>query len=188
MIKRLFLLFLFFFISFSCKEKSRKISKPIDKPERSSIEKYSDNDSIVKTFVENFQPDSTLNGFHKMHNFTGQFVYSLKQLRKEKSPNSEKYLTLLYLKIYRGHLKCCHQSYELRKLIPQKIAIDSISDPVLFEYNLITKQINNSKNQEFISSGIAESWLQKNNKLLIYSEISKEISLIKKISSEIKYK
>ncbi len=103
--------------------------------------------NIVKQFVEEFLPDTIIqNGMRKMNTFPDSVVKAFKALRLNRQ-KQEKYLTLLYLKIYRGHLQCCYQSFELRKK-PNIIGIDSIADPLLFEYNLITKQFNSKSRIE----------------------------------------
>lgn len=144
-----------------------------------------DNIEIAKQFSENFNPDTTIkNGFAQMFNFPDSVVSAFKALRSDRK-NQEKYLTLLYLKIYRGHLQCCHQSYEIRKTIRQDIGIDSISDPLLYEFNLITKQFDSRKRIEMISSGIADNWLTKNKQLLEYDKINSQYKLIRTIEKQI---
>src|SRR5690606_14399277 len=119
----------------------------------------------ARQFAENFVPDTTMqSGMRKMNNFPDSVVKAFKAIRADRQ-NQEKYLTLVYLKIYRGHLQCCHQSYELRAK-PNSIGIDSIADPLLFEYNLITKQFDDNKRIEMITSGIADTWVEKNKNLL----------------------
>jgi len=143
-----------------------------------------DNLIIAREFAENFLPDTTMqDGLKKMNNFPDNVVRAFKALRFDRV-NQEKYLTLVYLKIYRGHLQCCHQSYELRVNL-NSIGIDSITDPLLFEYNLITNQFDNNKRIERISSGIADSWVNKNKKLLSYDKIEGEYKIIKTIQRNI---
>lgn len=117
-----------------------------------------DNLKIVRQFAEEFSPDTTTqNGLSKMNDFPDSIVKAFKELRLDLK-NQEKYLTLIYLKVYRGHLQCCHQSYELRKKTNIK-GIDSVADPLLFEYNFITKQFDNKRRIEMITSGIADIWV-----------------------------
>lgn len=143
-----------------------------------------DNLKIARQFAEGFLPDTTMqSGMRKMNNFPDSVVKAFKAIRADRQ-NQEKYLTLIYLKIYRGHLQCCHQSYELRTK-PNSIGIDSIADPLLFEYNLITKQFDNDKRIEMITSGIADTWVEKNKNLLSDDQIKKEYRLIKTIQKNI---
>lgn len=143
-----------------------------------------DNLKIARQFAEEFLPDTTMqSGMRKMNNFPDSIVKAFKAIRIDQQ-NQEKYLTQIYLKIYRGHLQCCHQSYELRKK-PTGIGIDSVADPLLFEYNLITKQFDNNKKIEIIASGIAETWVEKNKILLSDDQIKKEYRLIKTIQKNI---
>ena len=144
-------------------------------------------DSIVKTFVENFTPD-TLSP-RKVH-FPIHLIKSVKLLQKESPSSLERYLTLLYLKILKGHLHCCHQTFEIRSNVIDKVVIDSISDPILYQYNLITKQF--STETEMISSGFVEKYIDNIPELLKYNkilEINDEIEQIdNKIKNEIYWK
>lgn len=143
-----------------------------------------DNLEIARQFAENFLPDTTIqNGIKKMNTFPDSVVKAFKAIRIDRQ-NQEKYLTLLYLKIYRGHLQCCHQSYELR-VKPNSIGIDSIADPLLFQYNLIIKQFDNNKSIEMITSNIADTWVEKNKNLLTYDQIKKEYKIIKTFQKNI---
>ncbi len=139
---------------------------------------------IVRQFAENFVPDTTMqSGMKKMNNFPDSVVKAFKAIRADRQ-NQEKYLTLIYLKIYRGHLQCCHQSYELRTKT-NSMGIDSIADPLLFEYNLIIKQFDKDKRIEMINSSMADSWVEKNKYLLSDDQIKKEYRLIKSIQKNI---
>lgn len=141
---------------------------------------HQNNLKIVRKFAEEFLPDTTIqNGMNKMNSFPDSIIKAFKELRTDRE-NQEMYLTLIYLKIYRGHLQCCHQSYELRAN-PNPLGIDSITDPLLFEYNLITKQFDNDKPIELISSDIAYSWVDKNKRLLSFEHIKKEYTIIQTI-------
>ena len=81
-------------------------------------------------------------------------------------------------------MQCCHQSYELR-VKPFVLGIDSIADPLVFEFNLITKQFDNNKRIEMITSGLAHSWVESNKRLLKYDLIKKEYKTIKEIEENI---
>ena len=142
-----------------------------------------DNLKIAKQFAETFVPDTTIqSGFNKSFTFPDSVVTAFKFLRSDK-PNQEKYLTLLYLKIYRGQLQCCHQSFELRRNLTK--GIDSILDPLLFEFNNITKFYNSNERIEMIGSGIGVVWVEKNNYLLSYDKIAQEYDTIKLIETNI---
>ena len=145
---------------------------------------HQDNLEIARQFAVDFLPDTTMQGgMKKMNNFPDSVVKAFKAIRLDRH-NQEKYLTLLYLKIYRGHLQCCHQSYEIR-VKPYVVGIDSIADPLVFEFNLITKQFDNNKRIEMITSGLAHSWVESNKRLLKYDLIKKEYKTIKEIEENI---
>jgi hypothetical protein len=163
------------------------ISCEIEKNEQKDVidsQLISKNLSIAKQFVEEFLPDTTTeNGFNKMCHFPDSIVSVFKAIRLDKQ-NCEKYLTLLFLKIYRGHLLCCHQSYDIR-CNSDCIGIDKIRDPLLYEYNLITYRFNVFKRYEFISSGFVVDWVNKQNYLLNYEPIKLELSKIHTIEKNI---
>lgn len=138
---------------------------------------------IAKQFSENYVPDtSTEKGFDRMSTFPDSIISAFKSLRTDRK-NQEKYLTLLYLKIYRGHLQCCHQSYELRKNTSK--GIDSIADPLLYEFNLITKAYKSSNPIEIVGSSIAFFWVEKNKRLLSYDKIKREYDIIQTFHANI---
>lgn len=89
---------------------------------------------------------------------------------------SEKYLTLILLKLYNAHLECCNQSYELRK----NFTLDSLQTPILYWFLEITEIYEADKMIEFIPSSIAYEWVVKNPKLIEDKFIKHEIKLIKK--------
>lgn len=150
-----------------------------------------DNDSLLallsraKRFAENYRPiSSSESGIALLNNIPDSIVYSFKQLRLHGRSEYEKYLTLIFLKIYRTHLQCCHQGFELRNSI-KKGNIDSLTDPLLYEFNLISNFFDNSNTIEFINSGISINWLEKNKKFLEYDEIKKEYEIFLKIYKDI---
>ena len=147
-----------------------------------------DNLKIARQFAEDFIPDTTMkDGFKKMNNFPDSVVKAFKAIRSDR-PNQEKYLTLLYLKILRGHLQCCHQTYELRKTSKtmwNTKGIDSVADPLLYEYNFTIKMFDNNRRYEFIASSLAETWLEKNKQLLKYDKIKAEYKIIRTIETNI---
>ncbi len=163
----------FVFILCACQDPSteRKEMDPAD---------AENNLRLVKNFAEGFVPDTTSLVMDRVHHFPDSVVAAFKSLRADRS-NMEKYLTLLYLKIYRGHLQCCHQSYELRKNVSG--GIDSLSDPLLYEYNFITRFYNSNKPIEMIGSGLADVWVEHNRRLLKDPQIKKEYDIIKTIQN-----
>jgi hypothetical protein len=144
------------------------------------LNKFSNQDNlkIAKEFAESYLPDSIpKNGVDELKDVPDSVVYAFRNLNDKEA--KEKYLALVYLKLYRAHMQCCHQSYELRTKFSNKI--DSTSDPLLFEYNLVTKQYNNRKPIEFVPSSIAKVWVDSNQYLLNYNKIKMEYNKIEKV-------
>lgn len=138
----------------------------------------------IQKFSEGFMPDSnTQDGLDKINNIHDSIIVAFKALRSD-TVNQELYLTLLFLKVYRGHMQCCHQGFELRKEL-NIIGIDSTTDPLVYEYNLITKFYDTTKRIEMVGSGIAYSWIEKHKNLLQDKRILKEFHAIKVIEDSI---
>lgn len=151
---------------------------------KKSPNKFSNQDNlkIAKEFAESYLPDSIPNkGVEELRDIPDSVVYAFRNLDNKEA--KEKYLVLIFLKLYRSHMQCCHQSYDLRTKFSNKI--DSITDPLLFEYNLVTKQYTNDKPIEFIPSFIAERWVDSHPYLLKYQNIQTEYNKIKKVEDSI---
>jgi hypothetical protein len=139
---------------------------------------------LAKEFAETYSPDPFgKTGVTEVPSVPDSVLVAFKALGNIDKAAEEKYLTLIFLKLYRAHMQCCHQSYELRK--NSAANIDSISDPLLYEYNLATRQFNPDKRIEFVSSHIAQSWVDSNRYLLKYNQIRMEYDKIKKIEDSI---
>ena len=128
---------------------------------------------ILKTFAESYSPKNKINESPDMLPKVSQ---EIKTAIYEAGPLGEKYLTLILLKLYVAHLKCCNQSYELRP----DTELDSISNPILDEFIKITRLYDLKKPIEFIPSSIAYDWVSKHSDLNKYSAINKEMKKFKK--------
>lgn len=113
-----------------------------------------------------------------LKNVPDSVISAFKHLRTSHQQAQEKYLVLIFLKLYKSHLECCNQSYDLRNKFSN--SIDTLTDPLLYEYILSTKQKDLSKHIEFISSGIAHTWVEQNKGLLSYDKIAIEFQRIEK--------
>lgn len=141
---------------------------------------------IAANFAEKFNPTPTSDReVQSLVNVPDSVSKAYKYLRNNSFQKSEVLLTIIFLKLYRSHLECCHQSYESRTNIPHTGNIDSIADPLLYEYNLIINFFDNSRQIEFINSGIAHSWAEKNRNLLENKIVKKEFEEIERISKNI---
>ncbi|HNP34063.1 MAG TPA: hypothetical protein PKN96_12290 [Flavobacterium sp.] len=136
----------------------------------------------LKEFAEAYQP--TTDKPAKLPTLPGKIKSSLLSLRQTHNPKLEQYLTFIFIKLYRSHLECCHQSYEVRTAHSSNI--DSISDPLIYEYNLITQVYKPSDRIEMFSSSVAYDWVKKHPLLLKDIRIKREYDIIKSIEANIK--
>lgn len=145
---------------------------------QTSIQMINDDTEIFRRFVLEFVPDTSIDDGMTRYEIPESVVNSLKQMRNEPR-NQLNYLAIYFLKIYRGHITCCHQGYELRNYFDLKsIPIDSINDPFLFEFNRLTNVFPKSESIEFINSGLVYEYISKNRNLLKNKEVKREYDLV----------
>ncbi|MBP6391818.1 MAG: hypothetical protein KA175_14380 [Flavobacteriales bacterium] len=94
----------------------------------------------------------------------------------------EKLLTLLFLKVYRAHLECCHQSYDLRT---SPIGSDRNKDPLVFQFVELLKYQQGDVRLDFISSEIAFNHVAANKTLLNDPRVRQEHDAILTIRKNI---
>jgi len=139
----------------------------------------------LKQFAESYNPvtDSNLK-IAKLPDIPDKIRSSFPILRQKNKKELEQYLTLIFIKLYRSHMECCHQDYEIRTS-KATYMIDSIGDALIYEYNLITKNYNPNTIIEFVSSSIGYDWTKKHPSLLKYNAIKKEYDIIRQIEINI---
>lgn len=93
----------------------------------------------------------------------------------------EKYLTLIILKMYKAHLKCCNQTYEIRN----KLSFNREEQPILYQFLKITGIYDPNIFVEFIPSSISYQWVKNNQELMKYKPIRSEIREIERILKNI---
>jgi hypothetical protein len=190
MAKPKFTLILFSFIAFSCSDKheSGYVQSSIDS---SSIHlvvndtlSYKDAFRIATNFSKTFVPDSSsyeVSG--TLENIPDSIVQAFRVLRHSDTLSHKRYLIVVFLKLYLDHLRCCHQSYEIRN--PFTLYIDSVTNPMLYDFNLATKMFDLNKRHEFINSGIAHTYVEKHKDLLMYPDIREVLDKIKPVADSI---
>jgi hypothetical protein len=136
---------------------------------------------VIKAFAEGYTPDTAKRTIVHLPTPPGFVLEELKKLRQVDPDLAGKYLTLIFLKVYRSHLECCRTGYDLRSIGPDKVGIDSITDPLLYEFNSITRFFDPRKNIEFYNSGYAERSVERSPHLLNYDPIRKEYDRIVQI-------
>ncbi len=185
------ILILLLILSLGCElKKENQIieSKRINIIQEEKIFKIKDtiksNSEIVKEFAESFKPNKESNkGVERLNNIPLNVIQSFNELRTSHKSDYEKYLTLIFVKLYSSHLQCCHQSYEIRNSIQ---TIDTVQDALVYEFGKMTNFFTSDKRIEFLSSGMVENWVNQNPRFLTYELINKEMDTIKKMNENIK--
>jgi hypothetical protein len=180
-------------ISFtSCVDTPDKANIDDNKPVKDTLEvvlnqnRYSkQNDlKVARLYAKNYQPDSSsYRGIGKLENIPDSVVQAFKVIRRTDTASHERFLTLIFLKLYLDHLRCCHQSYEVRNN-PGR-SIDSVADPLLYEFIVSTRLFDFTEHVEFVSSAIGETWVSKNPALLGYPEIKEVVSKMRPVEDSI---
>jgi hypothetical protein len=130
----------------------------------------------LKVFAENYQPSNEKNkGPDKLPEVNERIKDIILNIEEKHYDESEKHLTLIILKLYRSHLECCNQSYELRN----NFILNKEEQPILYKYLIITEEIAVEGFIEFIPSSIAYDWVTKKPELLIYEPIKVEFERIR---------
>jgi hypothetical protein len=139
---------------------------------------------IVRDFSNCFEPDSSAyTGIGSLQNVPDSIIQAFKILKQSDTLSHKRYLIVIFLKLYLDHLRCCHQGYELRD--PFTLYIDSVANPMLYEFNLATKMFDLKTHHEFINSGIAHTYVEKHKDLLMYPEIKEIMDKIKPVEDSI---
>lgn len=134
---------------------------------------------ILKRYAEKYNPKTQKN---KAPNQLPLCSEKLKKAIFRADSDGEKYLTLIILKLYKTHLECCNQAYELRR----ENEFENLENPILIAFLKITKLDNPSKNMEFIPSSISYDWVMKNKYLYEYFPINQTIKEIDKLIENIR--
>lgn len=129
----------------------------------------------IRKFAEEYSPNASMNESPVIPPLlSSDLVYCLDKITEK---DKQIYVTLIFLKIYRAHLQCCNQSYDLRDNEP----LDSVHTKLLWVFLSLNKlEYDLTKPIEFIPSSIAYDFVNKNLHLLRYDSIKKEYSFIKR--------
>jgi hypothetical protein len=137
--------------------------------------------SFVKTFSKQFNPKS--DSTHRVpalpmltEDERNQLILAFKKDKKI----SGRCLTLMMLKLYYSHIKCCNQSYMLSA---GETTIDSVKQPILYRYLNYSGQYKPEVIYE-LTSRVAYDWVQKHPDEESFKPIKKEMGNIKKLLRE----
>ena len=182
--KVLFLLILFLLIS--CNQKQKQIDKrnvriaEFEETKNSESEiKTQDFKKIVAEFSEQYEPKRSAN----FDSIPIDIIKAFKELRTIDKDAHEKYVTLIFTKLYAEHLQCCHQGYIIANRFKNDFDQEKVS--MVNEFIFMSNYVNYEKLPEAWSSGIIEKWLTENPKLLEFEQIGKHKRIIDSISNKI---
>lgn len=153
------------------------------------IEKSPELDSLnglelFKDFALDFSPTRKPNSGVAMLPETPDTVLRAIRIIKTSQPKEfEKYLTLIFVKLYSAHLECCHQSYEIRR--QPTGGLDKEKDPLVYEFNELTKMFPKDKRIEMISSAIGYEYVKSHKYLLDFEPIERHIEIIEQVHKNI---
>ncbi|WP_298515809.1 hypothetical protein [uncultured Kordia sp.] len=136
-------------------------------------------------FALNYSPKRKPNlGVAMLPETPDSILNAITILKTSQPEEFEKYLILIFVKLYSAHLECCHQSYEMRR--ESAYGLDRTKDPLIYEFNLLSKKYPNTDEWiEIFSSGDSHSYVMSNKHLLDFPPIKKHIKIIEKVFKNI---
>ena len=136
----------------------------------------------VSDFALNFSPK----GASALDSIPENIVKGFRELRNIDKKVHEKYVTLIFTKLYAEHLQCCHQSYIIENFPADKSEYDFNKLTMVNEFAFMSNYLDDEQLPEIWSSGIIEKWLTENPELLEFEPIGKYNQFIKTVSEKIK--
>ena len=138
------------------------------------------NVNTANFFVHHYNPNRKSNSGIARLPVPSDSIVSAFLFVKDNYPDKfETQLTILLLKLYRAHLECCHQSYEIRQ--EPSTELSPTRDFLVYEFNLLSHQFPANKRLELITSTIGYNYVKSNPRLLtndtvrVYFEAIEEI-------------
>ena len=143
--------------------------------------KKQDFKKIVAEFTEQYAPNRS----ESLDSIPTDIIKSFTELRTIDKNAHERYVTLIFTKLYAEHLECCHQSYIIANFRNTQSEYDFDKPSMVNEFAFISGYLDNDNLPEIWTSGIIEKWLAENPRLLDYEPIGKYNQFIKTISKKI---
>ncbi len=137
----------------------------------------------LKKNVAEFSKQYAPNRSESLDSIPIDIIKEFEKLRTIDKNAHEKYVTLIFTKLYAEHLRCCHQGYIIASRFKNDFDKDKVS--MVNEFAFISNYVNYEKLPEAWSSGIFEKWLTENPKLLEFEPIGKYKQMIDSISNKI---
>ncbi|WP_167342078.1 hypothetical protein [Nonlabens sp. SY33080] len=191
------------FLLFNCNQKQEKTENRIhseselktqSESETRNYEKYvselkTQSESETRNYekyVSEFALNFTPKGTSALDSIPENIIKGFRELRTIDKSAHEKYLTLIFTKLYAEHLQCCHQSYIIEHFPADKTEYDFDKLTMVNEFAFMSNYLDNEKLPEIWTSGIIEKWLAENPELLEFEPIGKYNQFIKTASEKIK--
>lgn len=139
---------------------------------------------IFKNFSVAFSPSRKPNsGVAMTPESSDSVLTAIDNLKISQPKEFEKYLILIFVKLYSAHLECCHQSYDIRRQLGG--GLDKEKDPLIYELNELTKMFPEKKQIEFFSSGLVYDYIKNHKYLLDFEPIKNQVEIIEQIQKNI---
>lgn len=171
------------FLLFNCNQKKEKTENGINpEPELKTQSESRNYIKEVSEFALNYSPK----GASALDSIPENIIKGFRELRTIDKNAHEKYVTLIFTKLYAEHLQCCHQSYIIEYFPANKSEYDFDKLTMVNEFAFMSSYLDNEKLPEIWTSGIIEKWLTENPELLEFEPIGKYNQYIKTFSEKIK--
>ena len=135
----------------------------------------------VKAFALAYEPTPVEGKRVTLETIPTSISDEFRALRKN-NQKYEEHLVLIFAKVLRYHLDCCHQSYELRIKNTQSITSE---DPLVFELMTLTDRYTIDTPVELLTSAVVLEILAEKPELLNYEPLRKEFQKISEIRKKI---
>jgi hypothetical protein len=131
---------------------------------------------LARNYALTFNPADDEN---PLHDVPYRVITAFRGMRVGNPDMCEKYLTLIFIKIYKAHLQCCDEALELRNYPGSTQSIERMKDPLMYEFNLITNLVSSDAQLDFIPSSLGYNWANDKRALRNDPEIEAEMLLVR---------
>lgn len=139
---------------------------------------------VFKDFAMDYSPSRKPNvGAAKLPELSDSVLSAMAIIKTSRPEEFEKYLMLIFVKLYSAHLECCHQSYEIRRQPTGRL--NRGKDPLVYEFNDITKKYKDNEQIEFMPSSIGYEYVMTHRYLLDFQSIKKHVEIIERVQKNI---
>ena len=172
------------FLLFNCNQKQEKIENEIHSESKLKTQSESESETRnYKKYVSEFAINFSPKGASALDSIPENIIKEFRELRTIDKNAHEKYVTLIFTKLYAQHLQCCLQGYIIASRFKNDFDKDKLS--MVNEFAFISNYVNYENLPESWSTGIIEKWLNENPRFLEFEPIRKHKQMIDSISKKI---